>query len=362
MRALASKTSHIAVNTIETSSSMLDVKRSRIEKPVAGKGRSKPITKSSTKNKSKLSSTALSKALDTTSTTISDRQPSESAPKPSTTTMTSSSTNSSTPTQEDITTLLKPLASSEPSKRRHALTHLLALISAPETEFTPTQLQQIHRALYVSLYMHDSKSAVSVQNWARSLASTLRMFYKRDLAVRKANAGRKPEEDETEFPQTVAWAMAFWEEIAREWLTIDQWRMNKVLLLVRFWIAEGFSIVLEMAHLKSEEGDEEDTGVELVDDSWKDFLADVLALPLEATRALPDGLRMHVLDVWGDQLEAFNEAESAEAEEERRKELARMLLQPVKELSVFHKDDQEVPNMPKNVRTRAKEVIKRAEA
>ena len=202
--------------------------------------------------------------------------------------------------------------------------------------------------------MHDSKSAISVQNLARQLASTLRIFYERDLAG--LSDGNEPADvDESSFGMSTRWSTAFWDEVTREWNGIDQWRMNKVLMLVRFWIVESVAITCELAGLKdnTDEDDKEDNAVNLRKtnpDAYKSFLAEITALPLEPSRKMPHGLRMHVLDVWKDQLETLSAEEGAEA-------VVGLLLQPVKEIAVFRSGADGEHNQPKNVRTRAKEVL-----
>ncbi|KPI37875.1 uncharacterized protein AB675_3199 [Cyphellophora attinorum] len=352
---------------------MLNLKQSKVSKPPSSKTKVKSPSKASSKSKYNPTSASLDKALANITSTDEIQAPTTKAEARPVTSKSSTKTRS-IPKQDQppqqLTDILRQLASSEPSLRRFALTQVLTLLN--QQNFTSTELQQIWRALYIALYMHDSKSAVSVQNLARTLAGTLRTVYERDSLDDEASEDDKGEEPDysDDFPQSAAWANAFWEELAREWPVIDQWRMNKVLMLVRFWISEGFAIVSEMAGLVS--GDWEEATVD--DDLWGNFIADIVALPLEATRKLPDGLRMHVLDVWGDELERINQAgkedeesgstDAAEEEdhEERRRSLVAMLLMPVRELSIFRNggsgDGDSVPNMPKNVRVRAKEVLK----
>lgn len=211
--------------------------------------------------------------------------------------------------------------------------------------------------------MHDSKSAVSVQNLARTLAGTLRQFWVKDVEIQASRQGQG-KGGEVMWAWSAGWATAFWDEMAREWAGVDQWRMNKVLMLVRFFVGEGVALALEgTAAAEGEKGN---------DGAWPDFVADVVALPLEVERSLPDGLRMHVLDVWGDEIERVQgtadgedggEDEGGDQEEsstdEHRKEVARMLIMAAKELSVFRQGE---ANVPRNVRAKAKEIVQGAEA
>jgi hypothetical protein len=253
---------------------------------------------------------------------------------------------------------LKGLASSVPTLRRQCLATVIAHLHSHS--ITATQAAQLWRALYVSLYLHDSKSAISVQNHSRALAETLRTFVRLDLS-HAVNDEVGEAVDDLCWPATAKWADAFWTEMGREWPGLDQWRINKVMMLVRFFVGETIRLALQTAGV---EGTTDATDAELADakgedqDRWQDLVAEVVALPLELSRTLPDGLRMHVLDCWGDELEALRAASSSEGDttidDEVRKNLAKMLIQTVKELSVFRQGE---VNLPKNVRTRAKEVV-----
>lgn len=214
--------------------------------------------------------------------------------------------------------------------------------------------------------MHDSKSAVSVQNLARSLAGLGREMWAKDRAGMEAGSkggqgaviGGEAEDGSGKWRWSSIWMEAFWGEMAREWVGVDQWRMNKVLMLVRMVVAEGFVLAVESTVAGGEEGGERGEGNSDDDDTWQDYVAEVVALPLEVQRTLPDGLRMHVLDVWGDELDKLvGEDGEQDAESERKeKEVANMLVQAAKELSVFRQGE---VNVPKNVRTRAKEVVQK---
>src|ERR1700761_1214481 len=128
--------------------------------------------------------------------------------------------------------------STEPSLRRTSLKNALSHISdrSPSSPLTPTQCLQLWRGLYVALYMHDSKNAVSVQNLTVELAGTIQMMAAKDEEFGSSSSHWLD-----------AWTAAFWETICREWASIDQWRMNKVLLLVRLALRETFDVLLNSA-------------------------------------------------------------------------------------------------------------------
>lgn len=343
---------------------MLDTKRSRVTKPTA------PRTTSNTK-KTRSKTNPIQPTKSPNTTTVKDPHPTQQPSKPT-------MAPSTTPQDPAPLPPLTNLASSTPSLRRTALTTLLTHLTQPTTgPLTSHQLSHIWRALYVALYMHDSKSALSVQDLARTLGSTVRIFYQRDLRARESRDpeeqqraddgdgdGDGEEEEGAEWPQSAAWTTAFWEELSREWVGVDQWRVNKVMMLVRFFVGEGFGVAEELAGLKEGgEGDEvEKSNSSGGGEAWKDYIAEVVAVPLERERRVPDGLRMHVLDVWGDEAERVAGGEDVdeegpeEATKAKRREILEMLLAPVGEVARFR--DGEV-NLPKNVRTRAKDVLGR---
>jgi ribosomal RNA-processing protein 1 len=137
--------------------------------------------------------------------------------------------------------------------------------------------------------MHDSKNAISVQKLIADLAATVRTMASKDAELRAS--------DDIPPVWLATWTTAFWETICREWASIDQWRMNKVLLLVRFFLRESFNITLTSVVT-------DNPGSETVS---KDLTADQIQIletwPLSPReRKVPDGLRLHILDIWVDEL------------------------------------------------------------
>ncbi|ETI22043.1 hypothetical protein G647_06114 [Cladophialophora carrionii CBS 160.54] len=196
--------------------------------------------------------------------------------------------------------------------------------------------------------MHDSKNALSVQKLIADLAGIVRIMDQKDQQL--APAINAPSQSWLE-----TWMTAFWETLCREWASIDQWRMNKVLLLVRFFIREQFGLALEWAVKQ--------------DPKLKDQVARQLrvleAWPLSPReRRVPDGLRLHVLDVWTEelagQLSAAQKALDEDAENsdpESKKSillsLAQEFMEPVRKISR--------EAISKGVKIRAKEAVKLAE-
>ena len=133
--------------------------------------------------------------------------------------------------------------------------------------------------------------------------------------------------------------------------------MNKYLLLVRFVVRETFSILASQLaeSKKSEDGDEEtlspeaETGNKDTQSLVESQLSVFQSYPLSPReRKVPDGLRLHVLDIWLDELKKLSS--NSDADESALQVLKQRLMQPIRDLA---KDA-----LSKSVRTRAKDVIK----
>ncbi|KAJ9632828.1 uncharacterized protein PV06_09742 [Exophiala oligosperma] len=248
---------------------------------------------------------------------------------------------------------VKDLASSEPSTRRACLKTITTHLEerSPSNPLTPTQCLQLWRGLYVALYMHDSKNAVSVQNLASELSKTVQTMASKDDELRTGQSD----------PSWLqSWSLAFWETICREWSSIDQWRMNKILMLVRFVVRETFNVSLSRA--ASELDDDTSTSpssLSITSQQTKIFETWPLS-PRE--RQVPDGLRLHVLDVWVDELSGQVDAVqkgldegSGETSAEKKSTLidgaAKRFMVPVEKISK--------EAISRGVKMRAKDALKR---
>lgn len=97
-------------------------------------------------------------------------------------------------------------------------------------------------------------------------------------------------------PSAATWMSAFWEVVSSKWTSIDVLRMEKFLLLVRRVFGAGVRWVMEGE--KGEERKEVFLGV------LKDW-------PFgEREGEVPLGLRLHVVDIWVDELERAGALES----------------------------------------------------
>jgi ribosomal RNA-processing protein 1 len=139
----------------------------------------------------------------------------------------------------------------------------------------------------MALYMHDSKNQLSVQNLIVTLAGTFSTMYQKDTESQDGSP-------EFEFPWLMTYHAAFWETISREWSGIDQWRMNKYLLLIRMVVREVLQLLFAT----------EQREIAASESLLKTQIQVLRALPLSPReRAVPDGLRLHVLDIWSDEIE-----------------------------------------------------------
>jgi ribosomal RNA-processing protein 1 len=195
--------------------------------------------------------------------------------------------------------------------------------------------------------MHDSKNAISVQNLIAEIASLSRVVAAKDDDISKS--------DSQDGVWLDTWTTAFWETICREWASIDQWRMNKILLLVRFFLRENFGLLFAAVSTDESESRSKSHGTVArqvqVLETW----------PLSPQdRKIPDGLRLHVLDIWSDELVGrFTAAQegqesSKEGGEDSPKlsltDAAKLIMSPVEKISK--------EALSKGVKTRAKESLK----
>ncbi|KAH3665735.1 hypothetical protein OGAPHI_003923 [Ogataea philodendri] len=118
--------------------------------------------------------------------------------------------------------------------------------------------------------------------------------------------------------QFCLFVQAFWAVICKEWPEIDQWRVDKFYLLMRYVIRECF--------------------VRLQENSWEEELVDQYVHVLESQvlsgkTSIPNGVTYHVIDVYLDELERTVVGEDEEDVQEKFKDVPlEKLLQPFKKL------------------------------
>lgn len=167
--------------------------------------------------------------------------------------------------------------------RTSALSTLRTFLSAPTTvrKLTDLDYLKLWKGLFYSVWMCDRP--IPQQNLCTELAGLLSVL---------------PAPSDDEGAVVIPFLRAFWATLAREWTAIDVLRMEKYLLLVRrvfgaslAWVGDG----KKRKNVGAWSGARADGMLRLVAE-W----------PLESTGDLskvPVGLRLHVIDIWVDEVE-----------------------------------------------------------
>ncbi|KAI1183740.1 nucleolar protein,Nop52-domain-containing protein [Nemania serpens] len=219
---------------------------------------------------------------------------------------------------------IRNLASSDRKTRTAALESLRTFLSASAaaSRLSPLDDLKLWKGLYYSLWMCDRP--VPQQNLCAELAALLDVLP--DGAV-------------------APWLAAFWETLGREWTSIDVLRLEKFLLLVRrvlgaalAWACDALPEVTDTDTDTDsrEEGDEEEeqtTGETKTHRRSRQridaLLENLAAWPLETGDNLsrvPVGLRLHVLDIWVDEVEKLGLLDATKTGEAGRRFLDRLRL------------------------------------
>ncbi|EME50279.1 hypothetical protein DOTSEDRAFT_59390 [Dothistroma septosporum NZE10] len=163
---------------------------------------------------------------------------------------------------------IRSLASSNRTARDQALESLRTYLTRLQS-FTSLDLLKIWKGLYYSMFMSDKPR--NQQRLARDMADLTDCF--------------------TTFAGKVAWMGSFWTTMSREWKGIDSLRMDKYLYLIRCHVNKGF-VVCQKTQWS-----------EKVVEDYNEVVGGEGG-PLSARDAkVPIGLRLHVLDIWVDELE-----------------------------------------------------------
>ncbi|KAF2171389.1 hypothetical protein M409DRAFT_18502 [Zasmidium cellare ATCC 36951] len=182
-----------------------------------------------------------------------------------------------TSTSSQSNPFIKQLASSNRTTRDRALSSLRTYLHRP-TPFTPLDLLKLWKGLFYCMFMSDKPR--NQQALARDLASLVDEL--------KSVEGK------------IGFIEAFWKTMAREWNAIDSLRMDKYLYLIRCFVGKGFEVCRSQGWseevLKMYEGVLREEGGPLSPRDGK----------------VPGGLKLHVLDVWVDELEKVDEKREAD--------------------------------------------------
>ncbi|KAK6205987.1 hypothetical protein LQW54_008051 [Pestalotiopsis sp. IQ-011] len=216
---------------------------------------------------------------------------------------------------------IKNLASSDRKAREKSIETLRTFLTASTTSrsLSPLDNLKLWKGLFYSLYMCDRP--IPQQNLCAELAA---------LADVLPDAAVAP------------WFTGFWDVMSREWTGIDVLRLEKFLLLVRrvfakslIWVREG----------KGDKGAKRKDAM----------LALFLEWPFETSgdlKRVPVGLRLHVLDIWVDEVEkaGFLGDESTEKDQEFLRDFKAILdemikntVTPVKSKAKESRKDERLP-------------------
>lgn len=251
---------------------------------------------------------------------------------------------------------VKDLASSEPALRRAAMKSIINHLEtrSPSKPLSLTECLQLWRGFWVAIYMHDSKNALSVQNLLRDIAHTVAIAAAKDDEAQKPGTG-DAEASGSETGQRgwlTTYHTAFHQTMVREWAGIDSHRLNKALLTYRFVMRELFQICFSplfvvspgtnaekpkdpVPERKTKKQSSKDAtqkpNLATDESSRREAVSGTTSIVrvLETTgplnpvdRKIPDGLRLHVLDIWNDELfgalEVFTEQTSSNDDDDGR--------------------------------------------
>ncbi|KAK0387018.1 hypothetical protein NLU13_5332 [Sarocladium strictum] len=175
---------------------------------------------------------------------------------------------------------IKNLASSDRVLRTASLESLQTFLSSRRT-LPQTDALKLWKGLFYALWMTDRP--LPQQRLTSDLASLLH------TAIRPACAPN--------------WLAAFWAVMGLQWSEIDNLRMQKYLLLVR----RVFNAQIAWCKERGYEGEE----VDKVEEMMKEWCFEEEGTDL---KRVPVGLRLHVLDIWVDELEREGALEDEQAE------------------------------------------------
>ncbi|GAB7338922.1 hypothetical protein MBLNU457_5602t1 [Dothideomycetes sp. NU457] len=208
---------------------------------------------------------------------------------------------------DQSSSFMRALASSSKPRRDTALSSLRTYLTS-KTHFTLLDAQKLQKALFYTLYMQDKPR--NQQRLSIALGELNQCFKTND-------AGRE---------NFLLWQRAFWETMIAQWGGIDKWRVDKFLFLVRREVFEGLRVLAASGWEEGFVGE------------WLSVLEETVLAPRDVK--IPLSLKLHVVDVWVDEI--------GNADEERKAPMEK-LLAPVRRLAS--------DSVVKSVRNRLKEAL-----
>ncbi|KAG7880023.1 hypothetical protein KL906_000513 [Ogataea polymorpha] len=183
-------------------------------------------------------------------------------------------------------TFVKKLASTDRKTRDHALETLKKYLGARADvrPLTQPEFEKLWKGLYYTMWFSDRPRP------QQRLADDLAKLFSQCISKE----------------QFCSFVQAFWAVVCKEWPTLDQWRVDKFYLLMRYVVRECFVRLQK-----------EDWELALLENYVKSLEADVLS----GRPAVPPGVTYHVVDVYLDELEhvVVGDEENVEADKAREK-------------------------------------------
>lgn len=200
-----------------------------------------------------------------------------------------------------------PLIDAPDRQTRDKALERLRLFLSRNATFSPLECLKLWKGLFYCMFMSDKP--LNQQRLARALADLV------DVLVTREN--------------TLNFVTAFWHIMSREWGAIDSLRMDKYLYLVRCYVRKGFELCL------SSRG----RGWDLRDEYLEMLRKDSGPLSPRDPK-VPVGLRLHVVDIWVDELDKADTDRTADVD---------VFVTPVRQLGK--------ETLTKSVRDRVKETL-----
>jgi len=201
---------------------------------------------------------------------------------------------------------VKQLAANDRPTRDAALLSLRTYLSS-RRDLPPLELLKLWKGLFYCMWMSDRPR--TQQRLADDLASLVHIL--------------PP-------ATTIPFLRAFWQTMQREWTNIDVLRMEKFLLLTRRYLAASFEVMRK-------------AGWEEVVGEGTGLLGEVPCNVLDVR--VPNGMRLHIIDIYIDELERVG----ALKQEEGKEVPLEMLLEPLRGLAKA--------SPTKAIRNKAKEAL-----
>ncbi|ODV83287.1 hypothetical protein CANARDRAFT_238361 [[Candida] arabinofermentans NRRL YB-2248] len=180
---------------------------------------------------------------------------------------------------------VKKLASNDRKTRDHAFETLKKYLSKKDSKLTYLEYQKLWKGLYYTMWFSDRPRPQ--QRLAKDISSLFTCI--------------------STTSNFTLFVKSFWDIICKEWPELDQWRIDKFYMLMRFIINSCFE------KLKLENWD---------NDLVNNYINILIDGVLSGDRKIPVGVVYHIIDVWIDELEKvmFKDIDDDDDEEDDEEE------------------------------------------